>query len=472
MASNDPASTQNQPPANPALAALQAQLAGMDAKVKIQADQQALFTNALPQSAATPSSGAFTVTGNNPFPSQRMAYVELHKLAKKIAEAVAPKIDAAAPVLLYDQAEINSLVNYNAVTRVLSNLQTQVNALNSKFETQLHIQAQGLLTITQTGLSAPAHQVSLKASEVHAAPAAAMAKAFAPVLIPGMVLAGLKTASDIIGMFRMNTNIAYSSLSADDATLVAAVAGALAANEKHVYQPAVTPLWLTDGVSAFMDTMSGIQTTLANLQYLMGEDQVQIQQVSDALNAYISAGQASQVNHAKITAETDAGKLASLNANQVVLDRDSEAARQYVLELLNTDTEFPLDQIANKLKAEAEKFLKELAAFASLTTTVNTAFGSLQSALLAVPSTGAAAVTTILRAEKLMQLASQEKAVILLVKNSVLGGSVVTRVGPLRGGHLLFTGGAIVNYTLFDVDGKILASGLEIGESVAEEKSF
>ena len=38
-------------------------------------------------------------------------------------------------------------------------------------------------------------------------------------------------------------------------------------------------------------------------------------------------------------------------------------------------------------------------------------------------------------------------ALILMVKNSVLGGSVVTRVNLFTGGHLFFTGGAIANYT-------------------------
>jgi hypothetical protein len=59
----DQTSTQTQPTADPMLAVLQAQQAQMDAKLKIQQDQQALLAGALPASTATPNSGAFTVTG-------------------------------------------------------------------------------------------------------------------------------------------------------------------------------------------------------------------------------------------------------------------------------------------------------------------------------------------------------------------------------------------------------------------------
>jgi len=54
-------------------------------------------------------------------------------------------------------------------------------------------------------------------------------------------------------------------------------------------------------------------------------------------------------------------------------------------------------------------------------------------------------------------------ATISLVKTSILGGSVVTRVNLFTGGHLLYTGGAIVNYTLFDASGKVISSGLVVG---------
>jgi hypothetical protein len=58
------------------------------------------------------------------------------------------------------------------------------------------------------------------------------------------------------------------------------------------------------------------------------------------------------------------------------------------------------------------------------------------------------------------------------MKTSVLGGSVVTRVNLFTGGHLLYTGGAIVNYTLFDSTGKVTASGVVAGNTAEKKAGF
>src|SRR5579863_8951597 len=59
---------------NPAVQAAQNQQAIADAQLKIQQDQQAQLTGMLPSSSATPNNGAYTVSGTNPFPSQKLAY--------------------------------------------------------------------------------------------------------------------------------------------------------------------------------------------------------------------------------------------------------------------------------------------------------------------------------------------------------------------------------------------------------------
>src|ERR1700728_3345487 len=123
-----PVQSQTPTTTDPQLAALQAQTAmlvqqqqQMDARLKIQQDQQGMLTAMLPTSAAVPQSGGFTVTGNNPFDSQKLAYDALLKVAEKVAE----KVTGAGPVLVYDQMEINSLVNYKSVLRIVDALQTQ-----------------------------------------------------------------------------------------------------------------------------------------------------------------------------------------------------------------------------------------------------------------------------------------------------------------------------------------------------------
>jgi len=433
-------------PSDPALTALQAQQAILDTQVKIQQDQQTLATGALPTSSATPNSGAYAVTGSNPFPSQQLAYLEL----KKISAIVAGKASKPGNVFLYDQTEINNVVNYYAVMKLLMTAKTQVGDLQKDFK-DLDGKADRLLHMPQDIAE----------------------KAIAPILIPGLALAGLKTASDLIGMFRTNTTISYNSYTVDDAALAAAVVETLKSDGITVYEPAVVPLQPSDGNSALMTILSDVQTTLTTLQYQAGIDQARVQQISDALNLYIQADQASQANQDQIAADTDAGKLAADKVKQSGLDRVREVSRQYVLKLLGAAKTANLDPAtANIMKAERDQFLRELAGFASLTTATATAFGTLQTSLTTVSNTGSSAIMAVLRAENLAAKAKIANATILLVKTSVLGGSVVTRTNLFTGGHLLFTGGAIVNYTLFNWAGEVIASGVEIGESGEKKMKY
>jgi hypothetical protein len=84
--------------------------------------------------------------------------------------------------------------------------------------------------------------------------------------------------------------------------------------------------------------------------------------------------------------------------------------------------------------------LKELGLFVTSVSTMVTTFNALQASLMAGTNTGSATLTAILRAEKLMDKVKVDGATILLVKTSVLGGSVVTRLNLFTGGHLLHTG--------------------------------
>jgi hypothetical protein len=446
MATTTVAAGQSQTPAptDPTLAALQlqqqqlaAQQAALDARVKMQQDQQALLTGSLPASSAAPQSGAFTVTGTNPFDSQKLAYDALSKVAGKVAAKVA----VTGPVLVYDQTEINSLVNYKSVLKVLTAVQTEVRQLKGTFSNQMDPEAQTLLRL-------PA---------ANAAPGGA--KNFAGILAPGLALGGLKTLSDLIGMFRTNTSIAFSTFTSDDVALAAAVTEALIAKNASVYQPAVMPLDATDNASAFMDLLSQVQSDLVNLQNDATTDQSKVQQVSDALGAFIQADQALQAN-------TDQTKAAGLTSAR-------EVARVFALGLLGGTAAAALDApTANIWKAQRDQFLKELATLVSSVTTMTTSFGTLQTSLTAVTNTGSATLTAILRAEKLMAKATTANASILLVKTSVLGGSVVTRTNLFTGGHLLYTGGAIVNFTLFDATGLVKASGVVVGDTETKKTDF
>lgn len=443
MATNNTAAGQATTPTDPALAAatlqqqiLAAQQAQADATLKIQQDQQNMLTGALPASTAAPQSGAFTVSGTNPFDSQRLAYAELSALAAQVGAKVA----SSGPVLIYDQTEINGLVNYKSVVKVLGAVQAGVSQLKGNFSDKMDPEAQALLILPVT-----------------AAPAAA--KSYAGILAPGLALGGLKTVTDLIGMFRTNTNVAFSTFTVDDVALGAAVVNTLVTNGKQVYMPAIMPLALTDDTSPFMVQLSTLQTDLINLQNSAIVDQSKVQQVSDALGAYVQADQTLQAN-------TDPTKDKGLtNAKEV--------ARVFALGLLGGTGATPLDvPTANVWKSQRDQFLKELGQFVTAIGNMVTSFGTLQTSLTAVTNTGSATLTSILRAEKLMNQAKATGATILLVKTSVLGGSVVTRVNLFTGGHLLYTGGAIVNYTLYDATGKVTASGVVVGNAGSKKESF
>jgi hypothetical protein len=416
---------------------LAAQQALADAKLKIQQDQQGMLTGALPSSTTAPQNGAVTVTGTNPFDSQRLAYTELSNLAAQVAE----KVTSPGPVLLYDQTEINSLVNYKSVLKLLGEVQAGVSTLHKAFNDNMDPEAQLLLRVPQ---QTPTSVV----------------KSFAPILAPGLVLGGLKTMSDLIGMFRTNTSIAFSTFTSDDAALIAAVADKLvSARKMEVYLPAVMPLDLADNTSAFATQLSTLQMELINIQNSAIVDQSKVQQISDALATLMLADQTLQTN-------TDKTKTKGL-ANA------EESARVFALGLLGVTGATHMDMPTAILwKSQRDQFLRELGQFVTSVGNMVASFGALQTSLTAVTNTGSATLASILRAEKLMRKATAAGATILLVKTSVLGGSVVTRVNLFTGGHLLYTGGAIVNYTLFDATGKVTASGVVIGNTGSKKDGF
>jgi hypothetical protein len=390
-----------------------------------------------------------------------LAYDVLAKVAKKVAE----KVTASGPVFIYDQTEINSLVNYKAVLKIMTVTQRQVALLSRNFNENLGPEIAVLMA--QPRPAAPLPKMELAPAELGITSAALgiapAALGIAPILIPGLVLGGLKTLSDLMGMFRSNTSIAFNSFTADDVALTAALVHALIANKKTVYQPAVMPIEPTEETSPFMENLMEIQNNLLDIQEKATVGQAKLQQLSDALGAFIQADQAVQAN-------TDATKTLALNAARL-------SAAQFAQGLFTTDSAdaapTPLDgATASALKSRRDQFLKELGLFVTSVSTMATTLNTLQASLMAVTNTGSATLTAILRAEKLMDKVKVDGAAILLVKTSVLGGSVVTRLNLFTGGHLLYTGGAIVNYTMFDTAGRVIGSGVEAGDTAEKSAKF
>jgi hypothetical protein len=412
----------------------------------------------LPASSATPNSGAYTVTGSAPFPSQKIAYEQLETIAQDLVRDCATKekspdnkdkcdtFKGVKGVVMYDSGEINNLLNYNALLATLTLLKGQATDLNTAYS-PLHQTAQKLETLQTKAYSQ---------------------KDFAPMLLPGLVLGSLKTVTDIIGMFRTNTAVAYNSYTPDDTALIAVVSRELlAAGKDPVYLPSQMPLSLQAdyNTSTFMTLLKNVQKSLSTLQTSIGTDQANLQQLSDALGAYIAADQAALANTDQFNAEPDPAKKAALKTKQVGLDRSTMAAKGYVLALYQAADPKAIDAAtANVDKAVIDHLLKSIAIVYTVVSSASTSLGAVQNSLIAVSATGTSSLTAILRAEALLDKVKDSNARILSIKTSVLGGAVVTRQNLFTGGHLFYTGGAIVNFVLFDASGTLLHSGVLVSD--------
>ena len=306
---------------DPAVLAAQTQQALLDAKLKSLQDQQAMLTGMLPSTSSTPNSGGYTVTGTAPFPSQKLAYDQLQNIAVQLVRST-PLASGAGPVIMYDASEVSNLLNYNALINMLGLLNDQSDSLAGAYG-PLNQKAKDLQTLV---------------------PIAASKKDIAPILIPGLVLGGLKTVADIIGMFRTNTTIAYNSYTADDTALIAIVSKQFI-GKRPVILPAQMPLTLNVNYagSTFMQNLNVVQKKLFDLQIDISQDQGNLQQLSDALGAYIAADQAEQANIDAFNAESDAAKKAALGVKKGALRRATDVAKAYVLSLYKVAAPVTID---------------------------------------------------------------------------------------------------------------------------------
>ena len=211
--------------------------------------------------------------------------------------------------------------------------------------------------------------------------------------------------------------------------------------------------------SHFLEVLSDVETTQTKLHQDVSIDQGIVQMAVNGLAAYLQAEQALQANQ-------DATKQAILTAAR-------DQAERYALAALGGSAPSNLSpQPAAQIKSHWEQFQKVMNGFLTSASAAETLFGTFQTSLMAVTNTESAALTSVLRAESLKTIVETKDAVILQVKTSVLGGSVVTRQNLFTGGHLLFTGGAIANYTVFDADGVVKSSGVVVGETDSKSARF
>ena len=242
-----------------------------------------------------------------------------------------------------------------------------------------------------------------------------------------------------------------------------------------LYLPAQMPLSLQVDYnnSVFMKLLTDVQKNLSTQQTSIGTDQTNLQELSDALGAYIAADQAGLANKDQNDAETDKVKKAGLKVKQAGLDRTTTAAKAYVLALYSAKAGTDIDAAtANVNKAVIDHLLKSISVVYAVVSSASTSLGAVQNSLIAVSATGTSSLTAILRAETLLAKINSANVPVLSIKTSVLGGAVVTRQNLFTGGHLFYTGGAIANFVLFDATGKLLNSGVLVSDDKGKNVKY
>lgn len=439
--------------ATTASSALAQEQADLDARLKILQDQAAIATAGIPASTTAPQSGAYTVNGNAAYQSQKLAYQDLNKVAGKIvAQVMAVRsamrpASAASSVVIYDSNEIAALAAYQTMKKAVDSIPAQIKNIADTYEKQVTPELKDMQD----------HPADVK-------PRLAFA-------VPFVAMAALKSASDLLGMFRTNTSITYSSFTVDDVALTGMVSAILKTQNIPTVQPATMPLILTGQDSDLMTEIAAEVNSLADLQFKLSTAQADVQRGSDAIGSWIAALTAAQGNR-DATAAAKADDKAGLNAKQPTLDLTERETREYVRDALHWPADVPLTLLrAARVKADRDLAIKQLATLNAMVTTTSGSLSTLQAVAMGA-TTAAPNGATILRAEALYKRATTDDALILYLKSAVLGGSVVTRVNLFTGGHLMYTGGAIANYSIYDLRGTVLASGTEIGDGGSEKDSY
>ncbi len=451
---------------DPELQKLQTQQAIMDAKVGILQDQQKATIGMLPSSSVTPKQGSVTMTGDQPIQGRVIAYTAAGLLAKEIARIVCgavPTPGAGVPastplaeednrkkVVIYDSAEIASIVNYQAFVQ-------QLNYINRQFNDNVKDTADKTITRAEneTKRLAPPPRGQ------------AQAEALPAVLIPGLVEGGLKSVIDIIGLFRTDTSISGKDFIPDDAALVAATAAELRVQGCVVYEPAVEPVAIFDPNSQLLSSLLSLREGVLGLQLRLAIAKTTLQQQSDSLAAILQAQTALDALNKNIVTENDAKKKKALEAQKKPAEDAVQQAIQAWLALTGSAAKITASD-ALALKALKDKALKNLDPVSTALSNISTALDGLQTVLFKADDSGQAVMSKLLRAEKLYNAMTRPgaagkprvaNAYVLTEKMAALTGGVVTKQNFWVPTRTFYNGGSIATYTLFAPSGEVLRSG-------------
>ena len=356
--------------------------------------RQKLIATVLPSSDVKPLEGTVKIDGDHPVESQILAYHALNRLARKIAEVVAGF--KPQRILIHSEADINSLMSFQSFVGQMSLIGDELNGVNEDAKSALEDAEQIL-----SGAPTPGEDAVVSLS-----------------LAPVVVGAALRSAIDLLSLFRVDVSLKSKDLTINDLALVAAVSGRLVGSGVTVFNPSLIPPRLfakesqVRGSLRELDTLSGgLDETRRAVEVFQEKVKAAITELSNKLTLAATASP---------SPDTESLKQA-IDIRQRVSDR--------------------LAVITARLNATA------------------TAFNTFREALLKTDdAAGLNTLARLLRSEKLSGAAGEDSH-LLVLKVAAAGGGVKTKQSKFSSGTVMYSGGAIVEYLLFAPDGSTAAAG-------------
>lgn len=367
------------------------QTAILEQQLKQAEARQKLITTVLPSSDVKPLEGTVKIDGDHPVESQILAYHALNRLAKKITEVVTgvkPK-----RILIHSEADINSLMSFQSFFEQMLLIRDELTSVNKGAKSALEEAVQTL--------SGEAR------SEMVAVPFA-----LAPV-IAGAVL---RSAIDLLSLFRVDVSLKSKDLTINDLALVATVSGRLVGSGVPVFNPSLIPPHLFAKESRVRENLreldklsSDLDETRRDLEQFQEKVKAAVTELSDKLTA------------AAVPPPDTKPLKQAIDIRQRVFDRLAISTAR-----LNATT---------------------------------TAFNTFRETLLKTDeASGLNALARLLRSEKLSGAAGEDSH-LLVLKVAAAGGGLKTKQSKFSSGKVMYSGGAIVEYLLFAPDGSTAAAG-------------
>jgi hypothetical protein len=372
-------------PENPELVAIKSESAIVAEQLVIAQNRQKMLAMIVP-SDLKPPEGTLKVDGDHPMESQILAYRSLNQAAN----AIAAKVLEAKPtqVLIHADADVSALFGLQA-------FMAQLDLIEAEFDKDIQL-AKTALADAKT-----------------VADGQLLAQAAGFMLAPMVIGTVIRSAVDLLAMFRTDITLKYKDLTIGDLALVAAVSGCLC-EHIPVYNPTLLsphPFDMSSAIVKRLEDLTGLQRNLENQQTAVANLQARLKQQIDELSDQIKT-------MASATPLQNSGKT----------ERD---------------------------RIKRQEQFDRLAAVNSNLSTAIISFANLKAGLLkSDDASGMNALTKIIRAEK-FKAAAGTNSHILVLKMAAAGGGFQTKKKALGSTDISYSGGSIVEAFLFDPTGKI-----------------